>query len=114
MFLGIRFDDFLQEPKELDHVRKMFWNGNETKNTWKLKPLESLICCATTIKLRRKNSQCNEMANVPIIDPLSEFHSIVTECSPLAIKVSFLTGTYFKGIWLILLIEAGSISYSLL
>ena len=58
---------------------------------------------------------CKEIANVPVIERLSELPSMVTEVSPLGARVSLPTGTYFNGAWsMFKMISGGILCFSTL
>ena len=54
-----------------------------------------------------RKSPCKEIANVLVIERLSELPSMVTEVSPLGVRVSLPTGTYFNGAWLMFKMSSG-------
>ena len=54
-----------------------------------------------------RKSPCKEIANVPVIERLSELPSMVTEVSPLGARVSLPTGTYFNGVWSMFKMSSG-------
>ena len=56
-----------------------------------------------------RKSPCKEIANVPVIERLSELPSMVTEVSPLGARVSLPTGTYFNGVWSMFKMSSGGV-----
>ena len=58
-----------------------------------------------------RKSPLNEIANVSVVERLSALPSMVTDCSPLAARIPFPTGTYFNGVRSILMIKAYAMLY---
>ena len=55
-----------------------------------------------------RKSPCNkEIANVPVIERLSELPSMMTEVSPLGSRVLLPTRTYFNGVWSMFKMSSG-------